>query len=197
MKKIFSIKGAAILLTIVAILGAFGLLKDENTSSNTTKNEKFYCTIKKEDILHDVKPANTNYSMYSDSSLFDNVLRETRHYHQFVRKVSESSSKLASLKVQISAERGPISNQKPITKEQQAALDKAKEEVEMNYQVLKSLYKTYKPTALALLNEVQKRQEIERKKGIKPEKSKFPLGGKYSDYHLDDTDCIPRKDENH
>lgn len=196
MKKIFNIKVATILVAIVAVLGAFGLLKNESINLDTTEDEKPYCKIKKEDVLHNVKPASDNYSLYDDYSFRNGIYNVTSRYYKFVDKLYKSESKLRKLKIQTTIEQITPEGVKTIPKEQQDALDKAKKEVEKAYQELLFQYKIYKPIALSLLNEVQRRQEIERKKGIKPEESYFHLYDKYSYYNLDDIDCIREEDEN-
>lgn len=187
MKKIFNIKGAAVLLAIVTILGAFGLLKEKNTSFSTAEDEKPYCLIKKEDVLHDVKPASDNYSLYDDLSFRKGIRNTTEKYDKFVDKLYESQRELSRLNLQFTMESITPEGVKPMTKEQQDTLDKAKKEVEKDYQELLTQYRIYKPIFLAFLKEAQKRNGTN-------EQGNLYHYTKYENYPLYDTNCTDRID---
>lgn len=187
MKKIFNIKVATILLAIVAVLGAFGLLKDKNTSFDIAEDEKPYCLIKKEDVLHDVKPASDNYSLYDDNYFRHGIHNTTSHYYKFVDKLYESQRELSRLNAQFTRENITPEGVKPMTKEQQDTLDKAKKEVEKDYQELLIQYRIYKPIFLAFLKEAQKRNGTNKQGNLY-------YYTKYENYPLYDTNCIDEID---
>lgn len=193
MKKLFNIKGIAILLVIIAIVGSFGAFKGMNNSDsfiNDIKDNVYIpmCAIKKADILHDVKASTANFKNYDNARLHHHIFIITSQYRDAKLKMYESESKIYKIKERHNEENGMIPNRKPTTKEQQQELDKAKEQAKEAYQELLELYRYIKPEVLALLKEAQKRDGT-NEQGILYNYTK------YENYGLDDTNCTDKTED--
>lgn len=191
MKKIFNVKGIAILLVIIAIIGSFGAFKEmdsDSLSGDNNNNNKYMstCAIRKADILHDVKAKNMDFKYYDNARLHHYIFIRTSQYREAKIKMLKSGSEIYAIKKRQNEENGPVYDRKPTTKEQQQELDKAKEQAKRAYQEVLELYKELKPEFLALLKEAQRRNGT-NEQGI------LYYYTNYENYGLDDTNC---KDKN-
>ncbi|MBZ7979997.1 hypothetical protein AVBRAN12642_05050 [Campylobacter sp. RM12642] len=189
MKKLFNIKGIAILLVIIAIVGSFGVFKGINSDSFSADNEDnkrmSECVIRKADILHDVKASTANFKNYDNARLHHHIFVITSQYRDAKIKMHESISKIYGIKARHNEENGPVYDRKPTTKEQQEELDKAKEQAKEAYQELLELYINIKPQVLTLVKEAQKRNGT-NEQGILYNYTK------YENYGLEDTNCTDK-----
>lgn len=193
MKKLFNIKGIAILSVMIAIVGSFGTFIGMNNSdsfSDDIKDNKYIpmCAIRKADILHDVKASTADFKYYDNARLHHYIFVITSQYREAKLKMLNSESEIYKIKARHNEENGMIPNRKPTTKEQQQELDKAKEQAKEAYQELLELYKHIKPEVLTLLKEAQKRNGT-NENGI------LYMYTNYENYGLDDTNCTDKTED--